>query len=256
MIRKNISRSQKLGQLTPEALSLFCLLLPHFNAHGKMEAHPAAIKGIVCPWIDWLDIPQIESCLREISVKTNVKWFECDGGYFLHALSWDDHQDIRRRGRDYLPSYPGELPTSARIDVAQIPPELEVEREREKEEQREDPQEQRKRSHPRPVELPERYLQGVEAFFTHFLTEDHSTWREAYPGIDVEAEAQKAKLWLLSNPRNRKKNFSRFLTNWLARSQERAPRRGGTIGTDCPYPPGTPEHSQYLEAEKQWKERV
>jgi len=32
------------------------------------------------------------------------------------------------------------------------------------------------------------------------------------------------KEWLLSNPKKRKKNYRRFITNWLTRSQE----KGGT----------------------------
>ena len=55
---------------------------------------------------------------------------------------------------------------------------------------------------------------------------DHlmATWKKAYPAIDVQAELAKAAAWIISNPRNRKKNYSRYLTNWLSREQDRAPR--------------------------------
>ena len=255
MIRKDISRSKKLRELSPEALSLFCLLIPHFNAHGKMEAHPAAIKGIVCPWIDWLGIPQIERCLHEISENTNVKWFQSDGGHYLHALRWDDHQEIRRRGRDYLPSYPGDLPPSAGSRAAQFSPESELERKREPEEQRVIVPTSARPSHGRITESRDAYTQRIETFFNHIPESDNSAWVKAYPGIDIESEIQKARLWLLSNPNNRKKNLDRFITNWLARSQERGIRRTGINRSGCTYAPGTPEHTKYLEAEKRWKER-
>ncbi len=55
---------------------------------------------------------------------------------------------------------------------------------------------------------------------------DHlmAAWKKAYPAIDVQAELAKAAAWIISNPRNSKKNYSRFLTNWLSREQDRAPR--------------------------------
>lgn len=49
-------------------------------------------------------------------------------------------------------------------------------------------------------------------------------WIKAYPNCDIMVELYKMKEWLLSNPEKRKKNYRRFITNWLSRSQE----KGGT----------------------------
>lgn len=46
-------------------------------------------------------------------------------------------------------------------------------------------------------------------------------WEEAYPKLDIDAELTRAELWYTSNPRKRKKNHHRFLTNWLARAHDR-----------------------------------
>lgn len=54
--------------------------------------------------------------------------------------------------------------------------------------------------------------------------EDVNQWREAYPACDIELELKQMREWLLSNPSKKKKNYRRFITNWLSRSQE----RGGT----------------------------
>ena len=109
MLRKDISRSRGAATLSPKALSLFCLLVPWYNVHGKMEANPHAIKGTVCPFIEWLDIKTIEACLKEITDKTNVKWFQVDRCWYLHSLNYGEHQDFKRKGRDYLPAYSREL---------------------------------------------------------------------------------------------------------------------------------------------------
>ena len=58
------------------------------------------------------------------------------------------------------------------------------------------------------------------------LEKDIEKWKEAYPAVDVGSEILKAKMWLDSNPKNRKSNIYRFLTNWLSRKQE----KGGTRG--------------------------
>lgn len=111
MLTTDISKSHKIASLTPEALSLFSLLVPHYNAHGKMLAHPSLIKGLVCPLIDWLTTPKIEQLLTEISAKTNVKfWKDEKGIFYLQSLNWKEHQDLRsdRLGPDRLPDWPRE----------------------------------------------------------------------------------------------------------------------------------------------------
>lgn len=50
----------------------------------------------------------------------------------------------------------------------------------------------------------------------------------AYPAIDCRAELAKMRVWLLTNPANRKtaKGMPRFVNSWLSRAQDRAPARG------------------------------
>lgn len=49
-------------------------------------------------------------------------------------------------------------------------------------------------------------------------------WKKAYPAVNIDQEILKAQSWLIANPKNKKKNYERFLINWFTRSQERAPR--------------------------------
>lgn len=51
-----------------------------------------------------------------------------------------------------------------------------------------------------------------------------SVWREAYPAVDLQGEITRAAAWLRANPKNRKSNYARYLTNWLSRAQDKAPR--------------------------------
>ena len=53
---------------------------------------------------------------------------------------------------------------------------------------------------------------------------DKADWEQAYPACDIDIELAQMREWLKANPDKRKKNYRRFITNWLSRSQE----KGGT----------------------------
>lgn len=52
--------------------------------------------------------------------------------------------------------------------------------------------------------------------------EDIEHYKEQFPALDIEQEVRNAIAWMEANPKNRKKNGKRFITNWLIRKQERA----------------------------------
>lgn len=56
--------------------------------------------------------------------------------------------------------------------------------------------------------------------------EDGDVWDAAFPAIDIHTELQKAAAWAVANPSQRKKNWHRFLFNWLSRAQERGNSNG------------------------------
>ena len=51
--------------------------------------------------------------------------------------------------------------------------------------------------------------------------EDKSGWLAAYPACDIDLELYKMREWLLANPDKRKKNYRRFIVNWLTRTQDK-----------------------------------
>lgn len=62
--------------------------------------------------------------------------------------------------------------------------------------------------------------------FENVTTQDLEGWGEAYPAVEIKGEIRRAAQWMKANPRKKKKNWPRFITNWLARAQE----KGGTFG--------------------------
>lgn len=64
-----------------------------------------------------------------------------------------------------------------------------------------------------------------------FHFEDESifeAWGAAYPRVNVKAEVRKAEAWAAANPAKAKKNWKRFLVNWLSRAQSKAPKGPAT----------------------------
>ena len=72
-----------------------------------------------------------------------------------------------------------------------------------------------RRSQPK-VEFDGEKFVNIESLF--------QTWEKAYPAIDLRVELNKAAAWAIANPKNRKSNWAKFLTNWFSRAQDKAPR--------------------------------
>ena len=60
---------------------------------------------------------------------------------------------------------------------------------------------------------------------------DKKQWQKAYPACDIEAELRKMGDWLVSNPKKRKVNYRRFITNWLITQQDKGGSRDGKTAT-------------------------
>lgn len=54
-----------------------------------------------------------------------------------------------------------------------------------------------------------------------------ANWKKAYPALSLDAELSKAAAWIIANPKNKKSNYARYLTNWLSRAQDVAPKKRG-----------------------------
>jgi len=73
--------------------------------------------------------------------------------------------------------------------------------------------------------------------FLNITEIDFTDWGKAYPAVSIQQEILKAAQWLLSNPKKRKSNYRKFLTNWFARTQD----NGGTKGVVPTTKPNQPK---------------
>tara|TARA_R100001594_G_scaffold137520_1_gene180629 strand:+ start:972 stop:1406 length:435 start_codon:yes stop_codon:yes gene_type:complete len=63
---------------------------------------------------------------------------------------------------------------------------------------------------------PKPYKEKVEHFFVTLDIEWTSALRKAYPNVDIDAELNKSKMWLLSN--TPKRNLKKFVNNWMSKA--------------------------------------
>ena len=69
------------------------------------------------------------------------------------------------------------------------------------------------------------YPDRVNKFFDDIPKELIDMWAKAYPNVNIKAECEKARAWLLTNTNKAKKDFKGFTNRWLGK----ACQNGGSI---------------------------
>ena len=70
--------------------------------------------------------------------------------------------------------------------------------------------------------MPSMYYNFTESIWYGINDEQVALWEDAYPAVDIELELRQMGEWCKSNgARGRKKNWKRFIVNWLKRAQDR-----------------------------------
>ena len=64
-----------------------------------------------------------------------------------------------------------------------------------------------------------------ENSYFSILQTEYNEYAEAYPDINIDQELKKMKLWLDANPTKHKKNYKRFITNWLSTHKKYEPEK-------------------------------
>ena len=69
------------------------------------------------------------------------------------------------------------------------------------------------------------YEDRVNKFYDNIPDNLIQMWKKAYPNVDIKAETERARVWLLSNTNKAKKDFKGFTNRWLGK----ACQNGGSI---------------------------
>jgi len=233
MLNRDISDSKGFASLSPEAAVLFCMMIPHFNSHGKMNGDSGYVRAVVCPRIPYLTIEKVESSLLEINKHTNVRWFCHDGRYWIHStkfLSEHQHLNPEKLGEDVLPDF---VQNKSGLSSALVAPEVEVEVEVEGISIRRDLSEKRGRAsvpkNPLIACSDTDYVSAVKEHYNRLIDTPSETgdWRKFYDGVlNIDDLLFAACTWLIEHPRNRKSKLKQFYGNWLRNAfQDKTQRR-------------------------------
>ena len=92
------------------------------------------------------------------------------------------------------------------------------------------------------------YPDRVINFYDNIPKELIDMWAKAYPNVDIKAEAEKSRAWLLSNTNKAKKDFKGFTNRWLGK----ACQNGGSIPVQMEHKVERQikEHREYMERAK------
>lgn len=223
LLREGICTSDAINELTAEEEVMFTRLLVVADDYGHMDGRPAILKAQCFPLKETATVARIETWVAGLVRKSMLARYRSGGRLYLAINKWES------RVRTH-PKYP--LPTDADWEdvsavcaqVADRPPTSDS-------------------------KAPPGFGLGMglgmgassgnkvafDAATGNFVVPEalNSQWRQAYPAVNLDVELSKASAWLLANPKNAKSNYARFLTNWLAKAQDRAPRVAAPVQADA-----------------------
>ena len=66
--------------------------------------------------------------------------------------------------------------------------------------------------------------------FENIPKEKIEKWKEVFPNCNVEVELKRMETWLVANPKKHKKNYEKFIVNWLGRAGGENGKNKGSNG--------------------------
>ena len=207
MIDKRISKSKKLACLKSDrSRVLYFMIYPHLDCDGRITGDPEEIREDCCPKLKYSFRKVAESIIDLANVGLLILYEDENERPLIEYTNFDCFQHGIRKDREapsLIPS-PQDVRTNSGVTPAlYLRLNLSLKKEKRKE---------------------EIYFDFKERKYFNIRDEDMSGWKDAYPACDIGTELKKMREWLLANPEKKKKNYRRFIVNWLIRTQE----RGGT----------------------------
>lgn len=236
-LKPGFFKNETLAECSPLARLLFAGLWCLADRAGRLEDRPKRIRVELLPYDDG----SVDDMLNELHMAGFILRYQVGESRFIQVLNFDKHQTPHHKepassipAPDLPKSSPGQapdLPKSSRADSLNLIPDSlnpSTTTAPTDSANRPAPKQPAKSAKPKPepIIFDGQGFAGIDPYVPN--------WRKAYPAISIETETAKAAAWLVANPKNRKSNLARFLTNWFSRAQDKAPAQGGgtTAGKD------------------------
>lgn len=210
MIDKRISKSNKLSELKSDrSRVLYFMIYPHLDQDGKFSGDPTEIKEDCCPRLKY-SIQKIAESMVDLHNVGLLILYEENENPYIQYTKFDDFQIGMRKDRESPSKIPN--PDIVRSKSGVTPAlylSLSLRLRKES-------------NHKNTIE--DIYFDFTEYSFKNIPEKLVSIWREAFPACDINHELKKMTSWLIANPEKKKKNYKRFINNWLSKQQD----SGGT----------------------------
>lgn len=210
IIDKRVSNSKKLGKVSDKAARLYFMIYPHLDKKGRIAFDDLDdLKTEIIPYLKNWPIKKISVSLNELADIGLIQLYPNNNKIALQFERFEDFQTIRddREAASRIEP-PGETPEDS--GVFRITPALRLSLMKLNEGMN------------KPI-----FFDFDKKKFLNIQDEDIQIWKDAYPKCDMKLELNKMRAWLIADPKRRKKNYKRFINNWLSRTQD----SGGTKGT-------------------------
>ena len=219
-IKPEFPQSESMGRVSRESRLCFILLWTLADDAGRLRGNSRMLASLLYPYDD--DAKKlIERWLTELHDQRCITRYTVDGDSYIQISAWLTHQKIDK------PS-PSKIPEPSR-GFANVPAASEVPREDSTADQGRDQGEEGKGDSAEPhgdSTPPVALMPLVDGTDYPITDEQVGEWRLTYPAVDVLQQVREMRQWCIANKSNRKTKTGvlRFITSWLGREQDRAPK--------------------------------
>lgn len=241
-IKPEFWKHEDLSELPEFTHMLAAALLNHADDEGYFNANPALVKSECLPLRE--SSVSVRDSLQQLAGIGYIQLGKGeDGKRYGRIVKFDDHQRVNRPTPSKIKAV-GIVWESSSTSHSELSEDSPPERKgtgKGKEEEGKNTSSAAPASPTPPAELV-----PAEPSVISFLLNDGSEFgvtktqanefRNLFPGIDVMQELRNLKAWSLANKQNRKTRSGamRFVTSWLSRAQNRAPRTAGASPSSEP----------------------
>lgn len=218
IIKESICTSDSVDRLSWFEEVVFYRLIVNCDDYGRTDARLPILKSRLFP-LKSVTEKDLEKALNKLSAVGIAETYNVLGKPFLQLVSWPNHQQIRNKKSKF--------PAPDEADIVETCNQM-------KSDDNNSPRNPiQSNPNPNPNILlgAETAPSSMPAF--ELLLNDKSKfpisqeqvnrWLELYPNVDIMQELRKMAGWIEANPNKRKTKtgINRFITNWLAKEQDK-----------------------------------
>ena len=218
MLDKRAGMSKKLGNISDKAARLYFMIYPHLDQEGRIAFDDLEDLVVeIIPYLVKWNLVKTRISLNELTDNKLIVLYPDKKKIAIQFLKFKDFQQGIRKDREA----PSKIKNPPNSGAYRISPALRLSLSLKNEGKNKEEIQKKK----------EIFFDFEKRKFFNITIEDKAGWLDAYPASDIDQEISKMREWLLGNPSKKKKNYRRFITNWLSRAQE----KGGSKREAMPF---------------------